>query len=145
MVARHHTVIYLGAGLIVATVGALIYGNKDGSWYALAAVWLIVGAVAGWVVRNRRKKRATELARVNARLPQWSVVLSDGIGVESAVGTNTAAALPWRSFSKWQEGRLVILLLLRNRRCYPLPKGDLAPQELEYLRGILASSIAAGK
>jgi len=145
VVAQHHTALVLGAGLIVATIGALTYGDKDGSWYALAAVWLVIGAVAAWAVRNRRKKTAADLLGVNARLPKYSVVSSDGIRFERGVGAEPAAILTWRSVTKWREGRLVIVLFVRNRAFFPLPKMGLEPQELEYLRGLLSTSIAASR
>ena len=141
LILRNHVAIFLAVAMLCSTAAAAVYHHEDISWPALTAVWLVIGAFAAWATRKQRAANAVALARLNARLPEFFVVASDGIRYESL--DNAPTNLPWTSFKSWREGRLIFLLQARGTQVCSLPKGDLAPHDVELLRGQLTSFLAA--
>ena len=124
--------------LLWATVSGLL-GHTKPNWRVLALIWLVVAGIFAWGVYRAKAGSARALTQVNAILPEWVTLDSNGIECD---GPNGARAFqPWRNFKQWREGWRIVLLEQSNGQRVVFCVADLSEIERQTIRQFLQSSI----
>jgi hypothetical protein len=126
--------------VIWATISGLL-GQIKPNWRAVALLWLIVVAMVSWVVYRTKRSRAKQLARLNATLPDYISLTTDGVKLDGPDGATSL--LPWRNFKGWREGKQVILIEQNGEhRFVMLPLGESSESDRQSVRQFLQSNIS---
>jgi hypothetical protein len=131
----------------VTLLGVITYFSIDGvvrgakvNWNALGIVWAIVATIFGWAYFSARRAMAKEFTTLNATLPDWITLASDGIRFEGPLGAT--ASQPWANYSRWRERGQVILVDRSEGGGFTiLPITALSETERQSLRAMLDSSV----
>ena len=120
--------------VILATASASLH-HRPVKWNGVGLFFLIIAALYGYSW-YRWKARIARVASSRSRYESISV---DSDGVRTTSGSGASAFIPWRSYSKWSEGRNVFLLMSKDVTTI-LPADD---GNRDSIRAVLRSNISS--
>jgi hypothetical protein len=135
---------WYGTAVILIVIGATISGLSGltrPNWQAIALIWAVVVGIALWAVYRTKGAQAQELTQLNATLPDFVSLTTEGVKLDGPDGAT--GFMPWRSFKGWREGRQVMLVdQCQGNRCVMLPVPQLSEIERQSIREFLRAHIS---
>jgi hypothetical protein len=90
-----------------ATIAAMVR-NTNVNWQTLGLIWAAIAAIFAWSIYSTKRSSRKEFATLNAALPDWITMASDGLRFDGPAG-NTAFQ-PWANFAGLREGKSVFIV-----------------------------------
>jgi YcxB-like protein len=131
--ANWYGLLLLGA-ILWATVAG-VAGASHPNWTGLAGVWVVIAGIVAWSLYRTKRTTAKEMAALDAERPDWIGLEHPGVTLHGPKGAT--AFQPWNSFTRWREGKRVLLLEMQAGRFIIVSVAELPEIERQSIRQLL--------